>query len=136
MHLKSTNGPIDVLVCPEGEDQQSQSPFSSPSDYNPAIPVLSQSSGLDEVTPTNTPPPQHLQQQQQPNPAHHTPLTPHSQCNIAMPPQDINVTPQSHMTVAGSGVVDGMNPGVMDCAANELDISLSSTADVLSLIHI
>ena len=29
MHLKSTNGPIDVLVCPETEDDNPQSPLPS-----------------------------------------------------------------------------------------------------------
>ena len=29
MHLKSSNGPIDVLVCPEGDDQQPHSPYPS-----------------------------------------------------------------------------------------------------------
>ena len=136
MHLKSSNGPIDVLVCPEAEDQRSQSPSSSPGDYNPAIPVLGPSSGLEEITPTNTPPPRLQQQQQQqlqqpPDIIHHphTPLTPHSHC---MPHQtDINVTPQSHMSMAGSVASSVVNPSVViDCPASELDISLSSTADV------
>ena len=29
MHLKSTNGPVDVLVCPEGDDQRAHSPCPS-----------------------------------------------------------------------------------------------------------
>ncbi len=29
MHLKSSNGPIDVLVCPEGDDQRLNSPCPS-----------------------------------------------------------------------------------------------------------
>jgi len=29
MHLKSSNGPIDVLVCPERDDQQPHSPYPS-----------------------------------------------------------------------------------------------------------
>ena len=32
MHLKSTNGPIDVLVCPEGEDHRTHSP--APTDFD------------------------------------------------------------------------------------------------------
>lgn len=135
MHLKSSNGPIDVLVCPEGEDQRSQSPFSSSSsDYNPAVPVLGPSSGLDDLTPTNTPPPpqqQQLQQQHsQPSDlGHHaTPLTPHAQC---MPPhQDINMTPQSRLSMVDHVVGRVSSPAVMECAAKDLDISLSSTADV------
>lgn len=134
MHLKSTNGPIDVLVCPEAEDERSHSPFSSPSDYNPAIPsALGPSPDLEEATPTNTPPPQQEQQQQHPpDLGHHphTPLPPHSQC---MPLQaDMNVTPQSHLSMSGSVVTSSrVNPStVIDAPASELDISLSSAADV------
>ena len=32
MHLKSTNGPVDVLVCPEGEDHRPHSP--APTDFD------------------------------------------------------------------------------------------------------
>ena len=179
MHLKSTNGPIDVLVCPEGEDdQRSQSPFSQDdddNDYNPAIPSLIQPE-LEELTPTNTPPPpssassqqmlhhyhhhnhQHHQQQ-----GHQHPLTPHTpvHSNQCMPPgscgsplPNIHMTPQSHhrhpphhmamaspadcnssTTPAGGSVVPQViDPSsMMDCTpgpASELDISLSSTADV------
>lgn len=177
MHLKSTNGPIDVLVCPEGEeDQRSQSPFSQDDedDYNPSL-IQPE---LEELTPTNSPlpPPSssssssfqqmlhhhpHHQQQQGHPLTPHTPI--HSNSNQCLPPgssgsgplPDIHMTPQSHhhhhhqhphhmamavspadcnSTPGGSIIPRAVDPAsMMHCTpgpTNELDISLSSTADV------
>ena len=132
MHLKSTNGAIDVLVCPEDEAQSSQClqgttnglcaarSVCSVLDPPPRSPELVVSDD-----PIHSQLPQHpdqQQQQQQQQQQHQQPqqqelLQQQQQCPVGQLPVDqANSQPYPQVTVTGP--------------TNELDISLSSAADV------
>lgn len=143
MHLKSTNGPIDVLVCPEGEEDHPQLPHPSSlmtnqlhTDSPTATPSKTQL-GLC-LTPTHNTPNGSIQQ--------HTPHVKQEQLDLEdeldhfrrsetlMNPLHTAIhhsTPQHHSTSTIHVAVNGNGGNLMDPPLrDDLDISLSSAADV------
>lgn len=99
MHLKSTNGPIDVLVCPESDNQRSESPC-------PSLP--------NEHSNTSTPSRTH----------NHKSSNQHQQMNLL---QESTVP---HITQSGLQQPQVTVTNVDSVPIDDLDISLSSTADI------
>ena len=144
MHLKSTNGPIDVLVCPEGEEDQPQPPHPSS--------LMTNQSHLDSptATPTKTQlgiclTPTHSTRNGGIQPSlQYTPNVKQELLNLEddldhfrrsetlMNPPHVAIhhsTPQHHSASTIRVAVNGnslMDPPLRD----DLDISLSSAADV------
>ncbi len=107
MHLKSTKGAIDVLVCPETDDDSPQSPHPSSSnffsDFQTSTPLRYPTARLNI----------------------HTPETGHQENNTF----NINMSQQHQNTPTLPVEQDGF---IHSQLRNDLDISLSSAADVAS----
>ncbi len=77
MHLKSTNGPIDVLVCPESDDQRSDSP-------SPSLPNAHSNTSTPTSSHNHISTSQHHQQQLNFLQQNTMPLVP-TQCGLQQP---------------------------------------------------
>ena len=121
MHLKSSNGPIDVLVCPECEEDPPQSPC--PSAHLPTDPLTS-TPARSHLTPHA-----HTQEASQPELRFGEDFGPDGVVQIPHSIMD-HVIPQHQTTPTIHVSVEPQSSGVLPSQLrDDLDISLSSAAD-------
>ena len=113
MHLKSSNGPVDVLVCPEGDEQR------------PASPCTSMDSEHMTSTPVKTLP-------YQPN--FHPPTMPASQ-ELALqlqPEDDLDISLSSTVDAGGGEEFQGLQYSPEDLQSLDTNTLLNAPTDMYS----